>query len=262
MSSLKRSLRRALGVSETPEGYVPIGQFEPDDVFIVGYPKSGNTWFQELICATVYGMDPRLTPMLLASDVVPDVHFNQFYRRYAKQMYFKSHALPMPEYRRVIYLMRDGRDAMVSYYHYLKAIHKRDIDFGEFVKTGLSLIECKWHEHVEAWEKNPYKAELITIKYEDLLSEPVREMERFCAFAKVERFRADLEKAVDLCVFKNLRAKEDKMGPAVPSQWPSDKKFFRRGVAGSYKDEMPPAVLEQFMSDASPTLARYHYAVA
>jgi hypothetical protein len=127
------------------------------------------------------------------------------------------------------------------------------------VKTGLSLIECKWHEHVEAWEKNAHKAEMITIKYEDLLSEPAREMERFCAFAKVERSRADVEKAVDLCRFKNLRAKEDKMGPAS-MQWPSDKKFFRRGVAGSYKDEMPPAVLEQFMSDASPTLARYHYA--
>jgi hypothetical protein len=262
MSSLKRNLRRALGVSEVPEGFTAIERTDPSDIFIVGYPKSGNTWFQELICATVYGIDPRLSPPLLSNDLVPDVHFNKFYRRYAKQMYFKSHALPMEEYRRVIYLVRDGRDAMVSYYHYLKAIHKREIDFFELVKSGLSLIPCKWHEHVEAWEKNPFESELITIKYEDLLTEPVREMERFCAFAKVERSRAELEKAVDLCRFKNLRQKEDKMGPAVPSQWPADKKFFRRGVAGSFKDEMPAAVLQQFMSDASGTLARYHYAVA
>jgi hypothetical protein len=259
--SLKRNIRRALGVSDVPEGYVAIEQFEPQDIFIVGYPKSGNTWFQELICATVYGIDPRLSPPLLSNDLVPDVHFNKFYRRYAKQAYFKSHALPVPEYRRVIYLVRDGRDAMVSYYHYLKAIHKREIDFGELVKTGLSLIPCKWHEHIEAWEKNPHGAEMITIRYEDLLSEPLREMERFCAFAKVERTREQLERAVDACRFKNLRQKEDKMGPAVPSQFPSDKKFFRRGIAGSYKDEMPEAVLKQFMSDAAPTLARYHYAV-
>jgi hypothetical protein len=39
------------------------------------------------------------------------------------------------------------------------------------------------------------------------------------------------------------------------------KRSLRRGIAGGYK-EMPPSVLEQSMSDAFPTLARYHYAIA
>ena len=30
-----------------------------EDIFIVGYPKSGNTWFQNLVVGAVYGMDPR-----------------------------------------------------------------------------------------------------------------------------------------------------------------------------------------------------------
>ncbi|MDB6057814.1 MAG: Sulfotransferase, partial [Verrucomicrobiales bacterium] len=122
----------------TPKGYTPIDEFQPEDVFIVGYPKSGNTWFQNLISGLIYGVDSRLCPTRLVNDIVPDVHFNEYYHRYSTPMFFKSHSLPRPDYRRVVYLLRDGRDAMVSYFHYLEAIEKKQLDFLALVKTGLS----------------------------------------------------------------------------------------------------------------------------
>src|SRR4051812_37715144 len=92
---------------QTPKGYTPIDEYHPEDVFIVGYPKSGNTWFQNLICGLMYGVDSRVCPALLVNDLVPDVHFNEYYHRYSTPMFFKSHSLPRPEYRRVVYLVRD-----------------------------------------------------------------------------------------------------------------------------------------------------------
>ena len=41
--------------------------------------------------------------------------------------------------------------------------------------------------------------------------------------------------------------------------WPEDGKFMRRGIIGAYKDEMPPEVLDMFMSKAGPTLKRLGY---
>lgn len=259
MSSLKRLLRRALGVSETPKGYVPIGQFESDDVFIVGYPKSGNTWFQNIILGVMYGIDAKLSPPVLARDLVPDVHFNRFYRRYSKPMYFKSHHLPQPIYRRVVYLLRDGRDVMVSYHHYLEALERKSLNFLELVKTGLDHLPCKWHEHVEAWEKNPYGAEMIFVRYEDMIADPMREVKRFAEFARHPADEPLLKKAVEAASFDSLQDRERRLGSTWPEKWPADKKFFRRGLVGSFKDEMPAPVLEEFMKQAAPALKRYRY---
>ena len=44
--------------------------------------------------------------------------------------------------------------------------------------------------------------------------------------------------------------------------WPQDHDFVRRGIAGSYRDEMPADMLELFMDVAGPTLRRAGYPVA
>ena len=265
MSDLRLKLQQLFGQSgpETPEpvtpsGYSPISQFDPQDVFIVGYPKSGNTWFQNLVAGVVYGIDPKMSPPALVDDVVPDVHYSQFYRRYSTPMFFKSHALPQPDYRRVVYLLRDGRDAMVSYHRYRESVQKEKLDFMEFVTTGNSLFPCKWHDHVEGWAKNPFDAQILHIKYEELLKNPVELLERFCEFINLPRERLFLEAVAESAKFDNLRQKEVRMGMGRPD-FPADQQFFRRGKAGSHKDEMPPEVLTAFLREAGDTLGRNGY---
>jgi hypothetical protein len=255
------SFRRYLGLKSdaTPQGYTPIDDFQPEDVFIVGYPKSGNTWFQHLVSGLVHGVDARMSPPVLAYDLVPDVHFNAFYRRYSTPMFFKSHHLPRPAYRRVVYLLRDGRDAMVSWFHYLEALRRAKLDFLQLVTHGAPEMPCKWHEHVEAWLRNPHGADMLVIKYEDLLAQPVEELERFCRFINLDRDRSQLEAVAEAAQFRNLRAKEARLGLGRPGLWPADKFFFRRGVVGSYKDEMPPEVLRAFLGESADTLRRTGY---
>src|SRR5687767_15231360 len=109
-------------------GLQPIRETSAADVFICGYPRSGNTWFQNLLAGVVHGVDPEFAHDSLIQDLVPDVHYKRFYKRYGPHAYFKSHALPEPSYRRVVYLLRDGRDVMVSYHHFLTAL-QGPIDF-------------------------------------------------------------------------------------------------------------------------------------
>jgi Sulfotransferase domain len=256
---LRRFKRREL--EAVPERFVPITQFLPEDIFIVSYPKSGNTWFQNLACGVVYGVDPRLAPSTLVHDLVPDLGYQKYYRRYADPMFFKSHSLPRADFRRVVYLLRDGRDAMVSYRHYREVIDGVKYDLLKFVSPETELYPCHWAEHVEAWMQNPYCAEMLVIKYEDLLSEPVRELERFCQFISIYREPDHLRAIAKAASFRNLRAKEERMGFGRPDHiFPFGKFFFRRGMAGSYKDEMPPEVLRKFLEQAGDTLRRCGYA--
>ncbi len=262
------SLRKILGLKpdsvpqsdSIPHGFAPISEIHPEDIFIVGWPKSGNTWFQNLIAGVVYGVDPKMAPPGLAYHLVPDVHYDKFYQRYSSPMYFKSHFLPRPDYRRVVYLLRDGRDALVSYYHYLEALQKQKVDFLELATVGSMLFPCSWHEHVEAWKHNPYSAQMIVIKYEDLLREPVEQLERFCRFSNLVREREYLAAVADAAQFKNLRVKESRLGRGRPDdEMAAGKFFFRRGMAGSHKDEMPQDVLAAFLKSAGETLRRHGY---
>lgn len=240
-------------------GLLPIDRTDPQDVFIVGYPKSGNTWMQSLIAGVVYGLDPACLSYALVDDLVPDVHARSYYRRYRTPMHFKSHSLPEPKYRRVIYLLRDGRDVMVSYYHHLNALHgETDINFAEIVRTGRHLYPGKWHEHVKAWQANPYNAQIVTLKYEELSEDPVGQLSRICEFLSIERPVALLESVSKGSSFGMMREREEKFG-LQDRAWPSDKFFIRRGVVGSHRDEMPGNVLDLFLSDAADTLRACAY---
>lgn len=253
-----RWLRQKLLHSVTPDGFTPIEEFSTRDIFVVGYPKSGNTWFQVLVAGAVYGVLPDIVPMSLVQELVPDVHKTPWYKRHAEAMFFKSHDLPDPRFRRVIYLLRDGRDAMVSYLHYQEAHERRQLDFAAFLQDNQRLHPCKWHKHVQAWLANPYQAEMIFVKYEDLKTDPEKELRRVCEFAGLKRSADVLELAARSATFDRMRAKEASEGPFSKS-WPKDKFFCRRGQVGSYREEMPREVLEGFMQEAAPMLHECGY---
>jgi len=231
----------------------------PEDIFIAGYPKSGNTWFQDLVAGIVFGVVSDKSHPKLVNDLVPDVHEDEsYYKRYQTPTFFKTHHKPLPQYRNVVYLLRDGRDVMVSYWHYVKALQRKEIDFLTMVQSGKDLYPCKWHEHVAAWMANPYGARMIVIKYEDLLTEPVRQLERFCAFSGIEADTSHLEMISGGTSFQKLQDRERRKG-VISDQWPKEKLFRRRGVAGSFRDEMPEEVLRAFLAEAKDTLVEHGY---
>jgi sulfotransferase family protein len=242
---------------EALTGLSSIEHTQPNDIFICGYPKSGNTWFQHMVAAVVFGTDVELAPDTLMNELVPDVHFKAYYRRFSNPCFFKSHHLPRPSYRRIVYLLRDGRDAMVSYFHHLTAMSGA-VDFLAAVKNGEGLFPSKWHEHVERFMDNPHHAEMIVIRYEDLKRDTLGQLRRFCEFAAIDRDEATLARAIAKTSFEAMRNKENKHGWETPG-WPKDKPFVRRGQVGSYRDEMPPDVLQAFMRDAERTLASQGY---
>jgi hypothetical protein len=236
---------------------VPIDEVVPDDVFIVGFPKSGNTWFQHIVAGLVFRANLEFTPDALVQDLVPDVHYRRYYRRYIPRMFFKSHHLPQPEYRRVVYLVRDGRDAIISYYHFLNQLHGRTYDLSRLVRYGEALDHGPWHEHVDAWLANPFGAEMIVIRYEDLRARCAEEIRRFCEFADLDSSAPLIDDVARSSSFESMQAREKKFGMEA---WDSSKGLFiRRGKVGGFRDEMPPDILEAFNAQSDGALRKFGY---
>jgi len=239
-------------------GLVPITTTHEDDVFLVGYAKSGNTWLQNLVAGVVYGVDPEYAPDALIQWLVPDVLAKDFYRRFVTPMFFKSHELPNPRYRRVVYLLRDGRDVMVSLYHFWKAQRGKYPDFLWLVKFRQSM-SVKWHQHVEAWLSNPYKADMIVIRYEELKRDPVEQMRKFCSFARIDRPDSVIQAVTQKASFEKMREKEIRYGMDLFPPFHGGSLFMRRGEVGNHRNEMPKHVLEVFLKEAGETLRRCGY---
>lgn len=240
------------------EGLIPIDHTDPLDIFVTGYPKSGNTWFQIMAAMVVFGADAALTPFTIMLEMIPDLSARKYYRRHSDRMVFKSHALPDPKHRRIVYLLRDGRDVMVSYKHYREIVDGVAYGAEEFTASTHPLWPCHWHEHVQAWENNPHGAEIMFIRYEDLIADTLGQLRRFCTFASLDRSDDLLRKAVASTSLAAMREKERAEGNWHPAFTSSDT-FFRRGEVGSHRDEMPPTALAQLLQHAAPTLERHGY---
>ena len=230
--------------------------FKNDDVFIVGYPKSGNTWMQHIIGSLVFQINPLTMPDKLVQDLIPDVYHIKYFKRYWYFGFFKSHELPTPQYKKVIYLVRDGRDAMVSYYHYLNNVEKKPTTLEALIE-GENIFPSKWHIHLKAWQENPYNSDIIYIKYEDLLSNPLIELRRICHFLNIIRSEQVLTMVIEGCNFANMKAKNKEFG------WGhkiiQDNTFFRNGRKGDFKSEMPKPLKQQFEKESMEVLKFFGY---
>lgn len=236
---------------------LPITETLPDDIFIAGYPKSGNTWFQNLVVGVLYAMDTRYLDDKLTQELVPDVHSRDYYKRFGAISCFKTHFLPQPSYRRVVHLVRDGRDVMVSY-HAMQMALGESFSIEEMVKENKGVFPCAWAEHTREWLANPYGAEILRIRYEDLQGEPLSELERFCRFAGLRRSSDQLLRAIRGCSLSEMQRKEKELG-WDDADWPKDKPFIRRGGVGSYKDEMPSEIIAYFERESFEVMRRMGY---
>lgn len=258
---LRRSVeKRFLRMTCRKFGCYPIDYSEPADIFVTGYPKSGHTWMQHILCAMVFGVDPALCPDSLVQEMVIDIYGRRFYRRLLSPCYFKSHDLPSPRYRRVIYLLRDGRDAMVSYCHFLQLQNEGAADLAAMVRDGTGLFRGKWQDHVREWQRNPFGADMLVVKYESLLNKPLESLRRVCVFTGVQRTDEQLQRVVELTAFPRMRQREIEHGWSLHPDWQGRGKLFtRRGQSGTFRDEMPADVRREFERQARDVLLANGY---
>jgi hypothetical protein len=256
-SALRCSQKTSVNGKLLGAHYYPITYRWPQDIYIAGYPKSGNTWMQQLISGLIFGIDTELLPDRLSQDLIPDIQYKKNYKRYLDFAVFKTHVLPSPTMQRVIHLVRDGRDVMLSYY----AMHRnagRNVSLEEMIVRGRNLTPAKWYVHTRKWLDNPYSADMITVRYEDLLSDPKQSLNKIADFMKINRTQEQIEKIVSGCRFEKMQEKEQTYGLENPN-WPKSSKFFRKGSAGSYRDELDDTLKQYFETEAHDCLVRLGY---
>lgn len=239
----------------------------PDDVFIVSYPRSGNTWARFLIANLTY-QDEAITFANIERKI-PDVYKNT--RRQLLQTprprILKSHEYFDPRYKKVIYIVRDPRDVAVSYYHYARKYRK--VEDGYPLERYISRFIAgevdeygSWKENVASWLATRQGSEsFLLLRYEDLLEETGRELVRVESFLGIDRSPEQVARAVELSSADRMRDLEKKQADT----WITTKKtrkdiaFVRAANSGGWRSLLPERLVAAVESAWGPLMESLGY---
>lgn len=170
----------------------------------------------------------------------------------------KTHELPSTlapyDPHKVIYLIRDGRDALVS-----TARHRSDIvaPGSDYRENLTAAILARGASHFGGWSKNVKewcnRADIV-IRFENLISNPLNELTKLQSVVSLPAPNVQ-----DIPNFIEMRNGQQKYGSFVDDPGKSQL-FFRRGIVGAWKDEMPSDLHELFWEYHGHMMAQAGYA--
>jgi hypothetical protein len=186
-----------------------------DDVYLVSFPRSGNTWLRYLLTALLRG---PVVDAALVDLTIPDIHRSDpACRPGSGPIWVKSHtpASEGPTGCRVIYLVRHGLHAMLSYHQYLQARGRLapGVDVRTFLMT--EVWPCRWDAHVEGWldEVDRRGADgALLVHYERLLSHTALELKRVAAFLHLDASPEQIGDAVSSAQRRQMMKEERRSG--------------------------------------------------
>jgi hypothetical protein len=231
-----------------------------DDLFIVSYPRSGNTWMRFLL-ANLLAPHETITFRNI-ENYVPDIHKSaSVLVGWQGRRFVKSHHRHYDCYPKFIYLYRDGRDALVSYYHYVSEKKVFAGSFDDFVSSPLASKFGSWREHVTSAVDfaASHPERVLLLQYERILSQSKESATRAAVFAGLDVDETNLDSAVAKSSFDQLRAIEKKFGGEKIDN--REVTFFRKGEVGQWRNYFTDASYERYLRDNSETLVRLGYSL-
>jgi len=222
-------------------------QIWPDDVFLVSFPKSGNTWARFLIANLAH--PDKKVGFENIHRLVPDpfVTWKADFEHLPRPRIIKSHECFDPRYPRVMYIIRDPRDVVISQYHYHRKCKKIEDGYPmeQFVHRFLAGQTCphgSWGEHATTWLTSRHDdPRFLLLKYEEMVADPHREMTRVSKFLNFPADDNRVTQAVERSAADRMRklekAQADKSSLTKDSR--KELSFVRAAKSGGWRNELP-----------------------
>jgi hypothetical protein len=229
----------------------------PDDTFLVSFPRSGNTWTRFLVCNLINPDDPVNFAQLESR--IPEIYdvTDRALRAFPRPRIIKSHECFDPRYKKIVYIVRDPRDVLISYYEFQlkRRVISEELSLEDFVPRFIeSEIEPKtgsWRDHVVSWtatrggQKN-----FLLLRYEDMLADTQKESTKIAAFLGLDSSPERIARAVALSSADRMRKLEKEQS----RQWKEtkktrqDKPFVRKAASGGWKSILSERSVAQLES--------------
>ncbi|XP_054859783.1 amine sulfotransferase-like isoform X2 [Eublepharis macularius] len=239
-------------------------EIRDSDVFLVTYPKSGTTWTQNILSLIYHEGHRDGTEDIDLLDRVPWLEYNIRGTDYINRPSPRLFACHLPYYMvpkglrnkrgKVIYVSRNPKDVLVSYYHFSKIAVKIETaeDFDSFMEKFLSgkVLASLWLDHVEGWYGHKDNFNILFLTYEEMKKDLRSSVLKICNFLGKKLTEKELHDVVDKASFdkqrRDPRTNYEHLPPDIIEKGKGH--FLRKGTVGDWKNTMTVAQSERFDS--------------
>ncbi|CAK1545177.1 unnamed protein product [Leptosia nina] len=264
-------------------------EVKPSDVFVFSFPRSGTTWTQELVWLVANDLDYETASRIPLTDRYPFLEFSiSLDEEMRKKLYEENkgdpkkvkqiemvtrsalellEATPPPRFikthlplsllppnvldAKMVYVARDPRDAIVSFYHLTKSMKLLNYkeDFKTFWIGVLNNIQpwTPYFDNVkESWEKRDHP-NLLFLFYEDMRKDLPSSVRRVCDFFGKKYSDEQILKLCDHLSFDNFK-KNSSVNYDLMKELGfmyADQEFVRKGKTGGWRDYFDEEMVAQ-----------------
>ena len=266
--------------------------FRDDDIIVATYAKSGTTWTQQIIGQLVFKGDesvsvaeisPWLDLRVPPKEVKLGMMAAQTHRRILKT-HLPLDALVFSPKAKYIYIGRDGRDVLFSFYNHHTVgnaqwyallndtpgrvgppIDPPDPDVRRYFRTWLDRdgypIWSLW-ENISTWWAARHLPNVKLVHYAALKADLAGEMRGIAEFLDIDIPPARWPSLVEHCTFDYMKGHADQMAPLGGSIFDGGgASFINKGVNGRWKDvlsaEESAAYERKAVEELGPDCARW-----
>jgi len=263
MQKLIRGTRRALGLHHPGRNL----DVWPDDIFLISYPKSGNTWTRFLVANLAYPDTPADFSNINTLTPDPEALSKRELARLPRPRILKSHQYFDPRYKQVIYVVRDPRDVALSQFHFhrKRKVIGDDYPIERFITrfvAGETSPYGSWGENVVSWlATRQNRPGFLLLRYEDMLEDAARELAKVAAFLELPPDAGRIQNAVARSSADQMR----KMEQTQAHLWSSTKStrqdvpFVRSAKAGGWRESLPDSAVGQLEAAWSHLMVYLRY---
>ncbi|NXN16722.1 ST3A1 sulfotransferase, partial [Indicator maculatus] len=252
------------GVNTTLEYVSTLEDFEinDSDIFLATYPKSGTVWTQNILSLIMYEGHRNGTENIDTMERIPWLEYNVNDKDYAQFPLPRVFATHLPYYlvprdlrnkrASIIYVTRNPKDVMVSYYHFSKYVNTLEEipDFNLFMERFLAgkVLASSWIDHVSGWYSHAEDFNILFLTYEEMKKDLRSAVLKICKFLGKKLSEEEVHSVVRQATFENMRKDPRANYENLPDDLVDKDKgtFLRKGTVGDWKNNMTVAQNERF----------------
>ncbi|MEZ4937791.1 MAG: sulfotransferase domain-containing protein [Crocinitomicaceae bacterium] len=238
--------------------------FKETDVYVVTFPKSGTTLTQMMLYqmisdgSTDFNHIYEVSPWI-RNDIFKGLPPNL---NLPEPRIIKSH----DPYRifdkrhkgKIIFVIRDGKDALNSLYHQRRSYGLPDLTFDQFLQQSTSNRDSNWFLFNKEWLENKNNFDILYLTYEEITKNKKETIIKLAQYIGIDQSKIDIDRVIEKSGFEFMKEHESKFG-----EQPPEKKiemvydqFIRKGVAGDgqkiFNDQQSAFYDQMFQTHIEP----------